>query len=134
MQELLESTEADLREATTAIERTEREVRHYPYHLKSRAITKLQSSRTELDKQRQALLNAKPNAMGRSDQESWREQRQRLLGSKQLIQDSDQSLDRSAAMIEEVTITGHPRCRGRNKVVCCIRGSLNTAGVFISRC
>jgi len=110
---LIEEAEADIYDANKALQKIEQEVRHYPYHLKSKAQTRLRQLQTDFEAQVAKLNNVKqtnegngPPGMSRADAQKWKDDRKRLLGAHAIVGDSGETLGRTNQAIEETLEIG----------------------------
>jgi hypothetical protein len=107
---LVSEAEADVRDGRESLGNIEREMRHWSYDLKSKSQGRLRTLRIEFDSKQEQLKKVKdPSAtsiLSRSDQKRWQEQRKRLLGTNQMVDNTSISLDRTVATLAETTASG----------------------------
>jgi len=105
---LVDEAEADIYDANTSLQNIEQDVRHYPYHLKSKAQARLKTLKAQFDDQVNQLKAAKegPSDVSRADRAHRHEQRQRLLGAQVTMRETGDSLDRTTAALEQTVAVG----------------------------
>jgi len=144
---VIQEAEQDAYDAENAIKNIERDVRHYPFNLKSKCQQRLQELQSKLEGQKEELKRrargggsdvkgAPANNISRSDRTNWREQRTRLLGAKEVVDSTSQSLDRTMNAIEETTETGKHtanQLQSQRELMKNARDNLREADDFLAR-
>lgn len=113
IEQLSNEADGDVLDAKSCIGNIEREMRHWSYDQKSQAQGRLRTLRSDFEQLQQQLNDAKetrgggaPAGLSRADKKRWKEQRKRLLGTNQMIDNTSISLDRTAQVLAETTSTG----------------------------
>lgn len=115
--ELLAEADGDVYEIRLCLQNFERETRHFPYQLKSKSQKLVKDCREDMDgiegryRELQASSTRRPGAGGgnnisRSDRKRWKDQRGRLLETKDVVDETSQSLMRTQQALNETTQIG----------------------------
>lgn len=113
--QVLSECQADVNDGKNAIRNIESDMRHWSYERKTQATNILKQLNTDFSAQQKQLValqnatkkaGAMPEGMSRSQKQKWKEDRRRLLATKQVVDDTSSSLDRTIGILEETTQTG----------------------------
>jgi len=104
----------DIEDAKNAIQNIEREMRKWPYDQKTRAQARIRVVNAEFEektKQVAAMMarsesGGAPEGLSKADKKRWKEERRRLLGANQAIDNSSISLQRTAQTLAETQAQG----------------------------
>lgn len=111
-QQLAQDAEADIYDGKQTLTRLEAEVRGLPYNIRSKLASGISSVKQRFEQQQYRLIQlrdiqgAKAANMSRADEANWRDQRQRLLGAKNVVDETSASLDRTTRSLMETTEIG----------------------------
>jgi len=143
---VVQEAEQEAYDADQCIKNIERDVRHYPFNLKTKCQQRLQTLQAKLDEQKEELrrrargggndVNGAPANISRADRSNWKEQRTRLLGAKEIVDSTSESLDRTMGAIEETTETGKQtatQLQTQRELMKNARDNLRDADDFLSR-
>lgn len=106
--------EQDFKDAKTSIERIERDMRAWPFNQKSRAQARVAALNAEVEEQRKQVQDlmdrydggGEPAGLSKSDRKRWKDERKRLLGANQAVDNSSISLERTAQTLAEAHAQG----------------------------
>ncbi len=100
--------DSSVRAAEQQIKEIERERRHFDHATKSSADRKVKQFQKDLEEQKRTLADFRSKSasgdMNAAQQQEWREQRMRLLESRNIQQDTTSSLQRTQRTIEDATV------------------------------
>jgi len=116
IRQLLTEADADVYDGRQALDSMETDIRHLPYNLKTKAVQQVNTCREKFNQHANKIQQIKlaldnpnssaPLGMGKSDETSWRTQRQKLLGTRHIVDETSASLDRTARAIAESAEAG----------------------------
>jgi len=105
--------DGDVEEAKAAIQNIEREMRQWPFDQKTKAQAKIRVLNAEFQeksKQVAAMLSrgegGPPEGLSKADKKRWKEQRKRLLGANQALDNTSISLQRTQQTLAATQATG----------------------------
>lgn len=104
----------DIDDAKNSVSNIEREMRQWPYDQKTRAQTRIRVLNAEFEekiKQVSGMMSRSeaggaPEGLSKADKKRWKEERRRLLGANQSIDNSSISLQRTAQTLAETQAQG----------------------------
>jgi len=116
MKSLLQEAEEEVYDINQCIIKLERSMRHFNFDKKQEAQYTLSQVRSKFNEQKEELTNFREaskggaarvmTGMNAADQQKWKGQRQRLLGTQKMVDESSMSLGRTAVTLDETTQTG----------------------------
>lgn len=106
--EMIDQADADVRDAQFLVSNFDNEMRQAPFNVRQRAQQQSAPVRRQLEEltQRLRYLKDTRNSVAAVSQDSWKSQRQRLLGNQDTVKQTDDSLDRTLSVIAEAHEVG----------------------------